>query len=155
FLITNDWDPPNDRYGALASVVGTLVSSLIALLLAVPIGLGIALFLVDFAPATVNAVAAVFGIFGARASAIAGSVATRLIDLIGGAIELLAAVPSIIFGMWGLFVFGPFLADHVEPGLKRAFAGVPLLGTLFSGPARGKDMLNAGLILALMVLPFI
>jgi phosphate transport system permease protein len=155
FLITNDWDPVNGKFGALASVVGTLVSTLIAMLLAVPVGLAVALFLVDFAPSTASAVASVFGVFGARASAAAGSAATWLIGLIGGAIELLAAVPSIIFGMWGLFVFGPFLAEYVEPALRRGCKGVPVLETLFSGPTRGKDMLNAGLMLALMILPFI
>src|SRR5262245_10865608 len=130
FLTNNDWDPVHGNFGALSSVVGTLVSTLIAMLLAVPIGLAIALFLVEVAPPMVSTV-------------------------VGNAVELLAAIPSIIFGMWGLFVLAPLLADYVEPALKSSLGEVPVLGSLFSGKPRGIDMFNAGLVLALMILPFI
>jgi phosphate transport system permease protein len=122
-----DWVPPPRQYGALVSIYGTMVSSLIAMVLAVPISLVIALFLVELAPTWVAAV-------------------------VGGAIELLAAIPSIVFGMWGLAVLVPLLQNYVEPALQN------LTGPefpLFSGPPVGYGMLNAGLVLALMVLPFI
>ncbi|MFO8070813.1 MAG: phosphate ABC transporter permease subunit PstC [Polyangia bacterium] len=126
FLVTNAWNPVEHEYGAASSIFGTVVSTLIAMLIAVPLSLVIALFLVELAPPVVS-------------------------RPVGYAIELLAAVPSIIFGMWGLFVFAPFMADHVQPLLGDVLGFLPL----FSGPPMGIGMLTAGIILALMVLPFI
>lgn len=126
FLFSQEWNPVTHEYGALSSVYGTLVSTLIAMLIAVPLALVIALFLVELAPPVVSRV-------------------------VGGAIELLAAIPSIIYGMWGLFVFAPFLADHVQPKLAAIAPGFPF----FEGPPMGIGMLAAGIILALMILPFI
>lgn len=126
FLFSQEWNPVTHEYGALSSVYGTLVSTLIAMLIAVPLALVIALFLVELAPPGIS-------------------------RLVGAAIELLAAIPSIIYGMWGLFVFAPFLADHVQPKLAAIAPGLPL----FTGPPMGIGMLSAGIILALMILPFI
>jgi len=126
FLISTAWNPVTQEFGALSSLYGTFVSTIIAMILAVPLSLVIALFLVELAPPWPS-------------------------RIIGGAIELLAAVPSIIYGMWGLFVFAPFMADHVQPFLAKIGGWTPL----FSGPPMGIGMLTAGVILALMVLPFI
>jgi phosphate transport system permease protein len=126
FLVTQAWNPVTGEFGALSSIYGTLVSTAIAMAVAVPLSLIIALFLVELAP-------------------------PRISRFVGGAIELLAAIPSIIYGMWGLFVFAPFMADHVQPLLARVGGDFPL----FSGPPMGIGMLTAGLILALMILPFI
>jgi len=125
FLVTDRWNPVTQEFGALSSIYGTLVSTAIGMFLAFPLSLVSAVFLVDLAPA-------------------------RLARVVGYGIELLASVPSIIFGMWGLFVFAPFLADHVQPGLQQALGFLPL----FQGPPMGIGMLPAGIILALMVLPF-
>ncbi len=126
FLFDRSWNPVTERFGALSTIYGTLLSTAIALLLAVPMGTVIALFLVETAPPWMARVA-------------------------GGGIELLAAIPSIIYGMWGLFVFAPFMARHVQPLLKTIGGGLPL----FAGPPMGLGMLTAGIILALMILPFI
>jgi phosphate transport system permease protein len=130
FLTTVEWDPVNDRYGALIAIAGTLITSFIALLVAFPVSFGIALFLTEICP-------------------------TWLKRPLGTAVELLAGVPSIIYGMWGLFVFAPFFADHVQPALKGSLGQVPVIGQLFSGPAMGIGMLTAGFILAIMIIPFI
>lgn len=126
FLFSRAWDPVTGQFGAASSIYGTLVSTAIALVIAVPLALVIALFLVELAP-------------------------PRVSRFIGGAIELLAAIPSIIYGMWGLFVFAPFMSDYIQPFLARVSGGFPL----FSGPPMGIGMLTAGIILALMILPFI
>ncbi len=126
FLTSSAWDPVSGHFGALSSIYGTLVSTAIALVIAVPMSLVIALFLVELAPKKLS------GIFGT-------------------AIELLAAIPSIIYGMWGLFVFAPFMANYVEPFLGKYLGRTPL----FQGPPMGIGMLTAGIILALMILPFI
>lgn len=126
FLTSSQWNPATGQFGMLSSLYGTLVSTAIALVLAVPVALGTALFLVELAP-------------------------RWLAGVVGEAIELLAAVPSIIFGMWGLFVLAPLMADYVGPALGVATFGLPL----FSGPPMGIGMLTAGIILALMILPFI
>jgi len=126
FLFSQSWNPVTEEFGAASSIYGTLVSTAIAMLIAVPLSLVIALFLVELAP-------------------------PRVSRLVGGAIELLAAIPSIIYGMWGLFVFAPFMADHVQPFLNRATGNF----LLFQGPPMGIGMLTAGIILALMILPFI
>jgi phosphate transport system permease protein len=130
FLIQERWNPVTERFGALAPIYGTIVTSLIAMVIAVPVGLMIAVFLTELCPMPLR-------------------------RPIGIAIELLAGIPSIIYGIWGLFVFAPFLQQYVQPGLIAAFENVPLLSTLFAGPPYGIGVLTAGLILAIMVLPFI
>lgn len=130
FITTIEWDPVNDKYGALIAIVGTLSTSLIALLIAFPVSFGIALFLTEICPAWLK-------------------------RPLGTAVELLAGVPSIIYGMWGLFIFAPFFADHIQPLLAQTLGQVPVLGTLFKGPMMGIGILTAGLILAIMIIPFI
>jgi phosphate transport system permease protein len=130
FLIDESWNPVTEKFGALAPVYGTIVVAVIAMLVAVPIGLGIAVFLSELCPAPLRAP-------------------------IGIAIELLAGIPSIIYGIWGLFVFAPFLQATLQPALINVFADVPGLSSLFGGPPYGIGMLTAGLVLAIMVLPFI
>jgi len=130
FLIEERWNPVTERFGALAPIYGTLVTSFIAMLMAVPIGLLIAIFLTELCP-----------LFLRRP--------------IGIAIELLAGIPSIIYGIWGLFVFAPFLQETLQPFLISVFGNIPVLSSLFAGPPYGIGMLTAGLILAIMVLPFI
>ena len=130
FLFTEKWNPVTEKFGALAPIYGTLVTSTIAMLIGVPVSLGIAFFLTEISP-------------------------ERLRRPIGLAIELLAGIPSIIYGIWGLFVFAPWFQATVQPFLIDTFANVPLLNQLFAGPPYGIGMLTAGLILAIMVLPFI
>ena len=130
FLTSEVWNPVTEKFGAIAPVYGTLVTSLIAMLIAVPVGLFIAMFLTELCPLWLR-------------------------RPIGIAIELLAGIPSIIYGIWGLFVFAPFLQQHVQPFLIDTFGNVPVLGNLFAGPPYGIGVLTAGLILAIMVLPFI
>jgi phosphate transport system permease protein len=130
FLIEERWNPVTERFGALAPMYGTVVTSFIAILLAVPIGLLIAVFLTELCPMWLR-------------------------RPIGIAIELLAGIPSIIYGIWGLFVFAPFLQQTLQPFLITAFGNIPILSSLFAGPPYGIGMLTAGLILAVMVLPFI
>lgn len=130
FLTSSEWDPVNDEFGALIPIVGTLVTSGIALLIAIPVSFGIALFLTELSPRILR-------------------------RPLGIAIELLAGIPSIIYGMWGLFVFAPLFADHVEPWINDNIGAVPYLGSFFSGPPMGIGILTAGIILAIMVIPFI
>jgi len=130
FLVSSEWDPVGRRFGALVPIYGTLVTSLLAMLFAVPVSFGIALFLTEIAPGWLR-----------------GPVAA--------AIELLAAIPSIIYGMWGLFVFVPFMADHVEPWLIERLGPLPVLGVLFRGVPLGIGMLTGGVILGIMVIPFV
>ncbi len=132
FLWTDQWDPATHQYGALSSIYGTLVSTIIAMVIAVPMSVVIALFLVELAHPVVA-------------------------KIVGTAIELLAAIPSIIYGMWGLFVFAPIMAEKVQPFLQETLGleKVPGIGKLFTGAPMGIGMLTAGLILALMILPFI
>jgi phosphate transport system permease protein len=130
FLISQRWNPVTDNFGALAPIYGTLVTSLIAMLIAVPVGLLIAMFLTELCPKWLR-------------------------RPIGIAIELLAGIPSIIYGIWGLFVFAPFLQETLQPALIATFGEVPVFGALFEGPPYGIGMLTAGLILAIMVLPFV
>ena len=130
FFITNVWNPAIGQYGALAAVYGTVVTSIIAMVIAVPVGLGVAIFLTELCPHALR-------------------------RPIGTAIELLAGIPSIIYGLWGLFVLAPFLQQHVQPLLIGAFAKVPGLNILFAGPPYGIGLLTAGLILAIMVIPFV
>ena len=130
FLFSSEWDPVNSEYGALVPIVGTLLTSIIALLIAVPVSFGIALFLTELAPAWLR-------------------------RPLGTAIEMLAAIPSIIYGMWGLFVFAPVFQQYVQPGMIATLGKVPGLGMLFQGPAFGIGILTAGIILAVMIIPFI
>jgi len=130
FLIDETWNPVTERFGAIAPIYGTLVTSLIAMVIAVPVGLMIAMFLTELCPMWLR-------------------------RPIGIAIELLAGIPSIIYGIWGLFVLAPFLQQTLQPALIALFGPVPLLNTVFAGPPYGIGVLTAGLILAIMVLPFI
>lgn len=130
FLVNSVWDPVKDEYGGLVMIYGTVATSLIALVIAVPVSFGIALFLTELSPAWLK-------------------------RPLGTAIELLAAIPSIVYGMWGLLVFGPILATYVQQPLQSVFGDVPYLGTLFSGPPVGLGILSAGIILAIMIIPFI
>jgi phosphate transport system permease protein len=130
FLTEQRWNPVTEKFGALAAIYGTIVTSFIAMLIAVPVGLLITLFLTELCPMWLR-------------------------RPIGIAIELLAGIPSIIYGIWGLFVLAPFLQRTLQPALIDATGPIPLLSNLFAGPPYGIGMLTAGLILAIMVLPFI
>lgn len=122
------WDPVFEKFGALAFIYGTLVTSAVALLLAGPIGVGAALFLAEYSPKWLR-------------------------EPVSFLVELLAVIPSIIYGLWGLFVLAPLMRDHFEPFLQNTLGQAPLLGALFSGPIIGRDLLIGGLILAIMILP--
>lgn len=130
FLTSSVWDPVAGEYGGLVMIYGTIATSLIALVIAVPVSFGIAVFLTELSPSWLK-------------------------RPLGTAIELLAAVPSIVYGMWGLLVFGPLLARFVQQPLQSAFGNVPVLGQLFTGPPVGMGILAAGIILAIMIIPFI
>ena len=130
FLTSSTWDPVKEDFGGLVMIYGTLATSFIALLIAVPVSFGIALFLTELAPSWLK-------------------------RPLGTAIELLAAVPSIVYGMWGLLVFGPILATYVQQPLQALLKDVPVLGGLVSGPPVGIGILSAGIILAIMIIPFI
>jgi phosphate transport system permease protein len=130
FLYTSDWDTVGHKFGSLAPVYGTLVTAAIAMIIAVPVSFGIALYLTEIAP-------------------------TWLRTPVGAAIELLAGIPSIIYGMWGLFVFVPIMGRYVIPWLNDHIGSLPLIGPLFTGPPLGLGMLTAGIVLAIMVIPFI
>ena len=130
FLTSAEWNPVTDEFGALVPIVGTLVTSAIALLIAIPVSFGIALFLTELSPRWLR-------------------------RPLGIAIELLAGIPSIIYGMWGLFVFAPLFADHVQPWLIEKLGPLPILGPLFQGIPMGIGVFTAGIILAIMVIPFI
>jgi phosphate transport system permease protein len=130
FLTREVWNPVTEKFGALAPVYGTLVTSFIAMLLAIPISLGIAIFLTELAPSWMK-------------------------RPVGVAIELLAAVPSIIFGIWGLFVLAPVLQHNVQPALIAWLGPLPVIGKLFQGPPFGIGVLTAGVVLAIMVIPFV
>lgn len=130
FITTIEWDPVNDKYGGLIAIVGTLATSVIALLIAFPVSFGIALFLTEICPAWLK-------------------------RPLGTSIELLAGVPSIIYGMWGLFVFAPLFSEYIQPALASTLGKLPVIGILFSGPMIGLGILSAGVILAIMIIPFI
>ena len=130
FLFSSVWDPVQNEFGGLVMIYGTLATSAIALLIAVPVSFGIALFLTELSPAWLK-------------------------RPLGTAIELLAAVPSIVYGMWGLLVFSPILSTYVQIPLQKLLSGVPVLGALVSGPPVGIGILSAGIILAIMIIPFI
>jgi phosphate transport system permease protein len=130
FLTSTNWDPVKEDFGGLVMIYGTLMTSLIALIIAVPVSFGIAVFLTELSPSWLK-------------------------RPLGTAVELLAAIPSIVYGMWGLLVFGPLLATYVQLPLQSLFGGVPYLGALVSGPPVGIGILSAGIILAIMIIPFI
>ena len=130
FLWQKVWDAPNEKFGALVPIFGTIVTSTIALLIAVPVSFGISLFLTELAPRWLR-------------------------RPLGIAIELLAAIPSIVYGMWGLFVFAPLFANYFQVPAGELLASLPLVGVLFSGPAFGIGILSAGIILAIMIIPYI
>ncbi|MEO9078941.1 MAG: phosphate ABC transporter permease subunit PstC, partial [Rhodanobacter sp.] len=129
FLTSDAWNPVTNDYGALSPIYGTLVTSLIAIVLSVPVSFGVAMFLTEIAPNWMR-------------------------GPVGTAIELLAGIPSIIYGMWGLFVFVPFMS-RIEPALSDSLGRIPLIGQLFQGPPLGLGLLTAGIVLAVMILPFI
>ncbi len=130
FLWSKEWDAPAEEFGALVPIYGTVVTSIIALLIAVPVSFGIALFLTELAPGWLK-------------------------RPLGIAIELLAAIPSIVYGMWGLFIFAPLFAKYFQQPVGDVVANIPIIGTLFSGPAFGIGILAAGVILAIMIIPYI
>ncbi|MEO8486972.1 MAG: phosphate ABC transporter permease subunit PstC [Betaproteobacteria bacterium] len=130
FFVTNVWNPVTSEFGGLAPIYGTLVTSLIALLIGVPVSFGIAIFLTEMAPAALK-------------------------RPLGTAVELLAAIPSIIYGMWGLFVFAPLFGDHVQPLLTATLGRLPVVGALFQGAPNGIGIMTAGIILSVMIIPFI
>jgi len=130
FIFGTDWDPDEELFGALPHIYGTVVTTLIAILLATPLGFGIAIFLSELCP-------------------------KRLKPVIGTLVEILAAIPSIIYGMWGLYVLVPLMSQYVEPTLHRMFENVPILNELFSGQMFGTDYFTAGVVLTFMITPFI
>ncbi|CAM5435092.1 phosphate ABC transporter permease subunit PstC [Eoetvoesiella caeni] len=130
FLWTNDWDPVNNSYGALVPIIGTVATSFIALIIAVPVSFGIAMFLTELSPPWLR-------------------------RPVGTAIEMLAAIPSIIYGMWGLFVFVPLFQQYIQPYVISFFEPIPVLNQIFAGPPFGIGVFTAGLILSIMVIPFI
>jgi len=130
FLVSDAWNPVTDEFGALVPIVGTLATSIVALVIGIPVSFGIALFLTELSPRWLK-------------------------RPLGTAIELLAGIPSIIYGMWGLFVFAPVFADYIEPWLNDHIGPLPVIGGLFQGPPMGIGVLTAGIILAIMVIPFI
>lgn len=130
FLTSTEWDAVNGHFGALVPIYGTLVTSFLALLIAVPVSFGIAIFLTEVAPPWLRMP-------------------------IASAVELLAGIPSIIYGMWGLFVFGPFMAENLAPWINDNLGALPLIGPIFQGPPLGIGMLTAGIVLAIMITPFI
>lgn len=130
FVVSSEWNPVTENFGALVSIFGTIVTSAIAILLAVPLSFGIAVFITELSPPWLK-------------------------RPVGTAVELLAAIPSIIYGMWGLFVFAPWFADNIQPWVTDNLGELPLIGAFFQGPPMGIGMFSAGLILAIMVMPFI
>ncbi|MDQ1363155.1 MAG: phosphate transport system permease protein [Pseudomonadota bacterium] len=130
FLWTNIWSVPDDEYGALAAIYGTVVTSVLALLIAVPISFGISIFLTETCPVWLR-------------------------RPLGTAIELLAGIPSIVYGIWGLFIFAPLFAEYIQPPLQALLGDVPVIGGWFSGPPIGVGILTASIVLAMMVIPFI
>ena len=130
FIYTADWDPPADKFGALVPIYGTLVTSMIALAIAIPVSFGIALFLTELSPAWLR-------------------------RPLGTAIELLAAVPSIVYGMWGLLIFSPIFAEYFQKPLAATAGQIPIIGKLFAGAPLGIGLLCAGVILAIMIIPYI
>ncbi len=130
FIFSKDWDPVEEIFGAAAALYGTIITTILALILAVPVGIGIAVFLSEISPKFLK-------------------------TPLGIAIEMLAAIPSIIYGMWGLFTLAPIISDYVEPFLKNSLGKIPVIGILFDGVAIGIDIFTASLVLSIMIIPFI
>src|SRR3954447_13020924 len=130
FFVTEVWNPVTEKFGALAPIYGTLVTSAIAMLVGIPVAFGVAIFITEICPLWLKRPLATM-------------------------IELLAAIPSIIYGIWGLFVFAPFVQQYIQPAIIDTFGHIPGIGALFAGPPLGIGVLTAGFILAVMVLPFI
>jgi phosphate transport system permease protein len=130
FIFGTEWDPDDDIYGALPHIYGTIVTTILAIIIATPLGFGIAIFLSELCP-------------------------PKLKTFLGTLVELLAAIPSIIYGMWGLYVLVPLMSQYVEPFLHKVFGGIPILNELFNGRMFGTDYFTAGVVLALMITPFI
>jgi phosphate transport system permease protein len=130
FITTEVWNPVKERYGILGPILGTLITSTLAMMLAVPVGIGVAIFLTEICPRPLR-------------------------KPIGIAVELLAGIPSIVYGIWGLFVFAPFFQATLQPFLIAVFANIPILNMIFAGPPYGIGMFTASLILGIMVLPLI
>ncbi|MGA7863773.1 MAG: phosphate ABC transporter permease subunit PstC, partial [Stellaceae bacterium] len=130
FVVTEVWNPVTEKFGALAPIYGTLVTSAIAMLVGIPVAFGVAMFITEICPLWLKRPLATM-------------------------IELLAAIPSIIYGIWGLFIFAPFVQQYIEPAIIDTFGQIPGIGALFAGPPLGIGILTAGFILAIMVLPFI
>lgn len=129
FITNANWDPVSEDFGALTMVVGTIISTLLAISIAAPVSIGIAIFITELAPRWLK-------------------------PIVSGAVELLAAIPSIIYGMWGFFILTPIMANKVEPWLQEKFGSLPLIGVLFSGPTTGVDVLTTSLVLSIMIIPF-
>jgi phosphate transport system permease protein len=129
FLSSTDWDPVKQSFGALTNIYGTVITTILSLVIAIPVAIGIAIFVTEISP-------------------------NFLKGPIGAAIELLAAIPSIIYGMWGLFTLSPIMSNYIEPFLKKIFGAVPLVGVLFQGTPMGIDILTASVILSIMIIPF-
>ena len=129
FLTSIDWDPVKESFGALTNIYGTVITTFLSLIMAIPVAIGIAIFVTEISP-------------------------NFLKGPIGAAIELLAAVPSIIYGMWGLFTLSPIMSNYIEPALKKITAGIPLVEILFRGTPMGIDILTASVILSIMIIPF-
>ena len=129
FLSSTDWDPVKESFGALTNIYGTAFTTLLSLVIAIPVAIGIAIFVTEISPNSLKAP-------------------------IGAAVELLSAIPSIIYGMWGLFTLSPIMSNHIEPFLKKIFGAVPLVGILFQGTPMGIDILTASMILSIMIIPF-
>lgn len=129
FITSTDWDPVRESFGAATNLFGTIVVTILSLIFAVPVAIGIAIFVTEVSPEPLK-------------------------EPVGMAIELLAAIPSIIYGMWGLFTLAPIMADYIEPALKHTLGRLPLLGMLFEGTPMGIDLLTASVILSIMIIPF-
>ncbi len=129
FLKSTDWDPVKESFGAATTIFGTFVTTVLALIIAIPLAIGIAIFVTEIAPNFMK-------------------------GPIGIAIELLAAIPSIIYGMWGLFTLAPIMSKYIEPALQKTFGALPVVGILFSGTPMGIDILTASVILSIMIIPF-
>ncbi len=129
FLVSTDWNPVEESFGALTNIYGTVVTTSLSLLIAIPVAVGIAIFVTEIAPKFLK-------------------------GPIGIAIELLASIPSIIYGMWGFFTLSPIMSAHIEPFLKKITAGIPLVSVLFRGTPMGIDLLTASVILSIMIVPF-
>jgi phosphate transport system permease protein len=129
FIFSTDWNPVTESFGAATNLFGTIVTTLLALVMAIPVALGIAIFITEVAPSSLK-------------------------GPVGAAIELLAAIPSIIYGMWGLFTLAPIMAEYIEPALQSTLGRVPVLGILFQGTPMGIDILTASVVLSIMIIPF-